>query len=196
MSGRDMPAYDADLLAQAPEPTKEQKQSGYQTKGLLDEPRVPSPSRTPAPPVPEAEASGTNGRTVDLLEKGSLDDRSAGAVAAAAPVKRPWYRSPKWLIIIGVIVAAIIIAAVVGGVVGSRNANNNNSANIDKAGDGSSPNTPSGATPGQVLNPSASVSSTSAAATDSGVINLNPATASAASSDLLGKGAAPTPTNS
>ncbi|KZT58147.1 hypothetical protein CALCODRAFT_482545 [Calocera cornea HHB12733] len=206
MSGRDMPAYDANLLAQAPEPTKEQKQSGYQTKGLLDEPRVASPSRSPAPVVPEAGASASNGRSVDLLEKGSIDERPVAAAAAPA-AKRPWYRTPKGWIIIGVILAAIIIAAVVGGVVGSRNAHSNNSdtaANTAKVGSGGAPSTTSGASspsssgsssaaPGasQIINTSVTPTQSSTSATDAAVGEAPNTNTAASNTDTQKPGPSP-----
>jgi len=104
--------YDAALLKDAPEIGKQDIQKGYSTKILHETQNAPSSS------------SRTNlaqrGNTDDTLETSAL---APGAVEAQAPPPRKRksaWKTPKMLVLYGVVVVAVIVAAVVGGVLGSR----------------------------------------------------------------------------
>ncbi|KAH8983339.1 hypothetical protein EDB92DRAFT_1890941 [Lactarius akahatsu] len=150
--------YDHTLLSSVPDPTRAEKQEGYNVD-LLEESRD---RRAPSPP--------TNGAASD--HNGTLLDYSPGAIGLARkedpitattndyePVEKrvPWYRTRKGLIGIVVVVLVIIAAAVGGGVGGTRHsshpANNNattngvgQSANNSTQGVGSSNSTSSSTT--------------------------------------------------
>ncbi|KAH9003680.1 hypothetical protein EDB86DRAFT_2826262 [Lactarius hatsudake] len=131
--------YDHTLLSSVPDPTRAEKQEGYNVD-LLEESRD---RRAPSPP--------TNGAASD--HNGTLLDYSPGAIGLARkedpitaatndyePVEKrlPWYRTRKGLIGIVVVVVVIIAAAVGGGVGGTRHsshpANNNATTGVEQSG--------------------------------------------------------------
>jgi len=151
-------SYDHTLLSSIPDPTRAEKQEGYNV-GLLEESRD---RRAASPP--------TNGAAP--VQNGAVLDYSPGAVSYArkevppttneyeAVEKRvPWYRTRKGRIGIIVVVLLVIIAAAVGGGVGGshhshsskNNANNttevgqssNNTQGIGQSGNSTSTSTSS-----------------------------------------------------
>ncbi|CAE6467761.1 hypothetical protein ACGC1H_004067 [Rhizoctonia solani] len=113
--------YDENLLAQAPEVTQGQRQEGYDADIL--NPSPPPTSRTPAPIQPYRDhldvESGSSGHDKHLAA-GGYDHVGQSA-------NKPFWKTPKGMIILAVLAVAVI-AAVVGGAVGGtvgKNKNNN-----------------------------------------------------------------------
>ncbi|EUC54130.1 transmembrane protein, putative [Rhizoctonia solani AG-3 Rhs1AP] len=111
--------YDENLLAQAPEVTQGQRQEGYDADIL--NPSPPPTSRTPAPSQPYRDhldvESGSSGHDKHLAAGGY------GHVGQSA--KKPFWKTPKGIIILAVL-ALVVIAAVVGGAVGGTVGKNKN----------------------------------------------------------------------
>jgi hypothetical protein len=123
-------SYDHTLLSSVPDPTRAEKQEGYNV-GLLEASR----NRSDPPPA--------NGAVSD--HNGGVLDYSPGAVSYARkedppttsdyePVEKrvPWYRTKKG--VIGIVVALlVIIAAAVGGGVGGTRHSSHSSKNGDSS---------------------------------------------------------------
>ncbi|TFK26947.1 hypothetical protein FA15DRAFT_666898 [Coprinopsis marcescibilis] len=98
--------YDAALLQAAPSVDKRAIQEGY-SADLLNE--AEKPLIAPKPPKPPPQHPGP--REPSIVE-----------AQTPPPKPKPFYKTTKGLIIIGVVFIVVIVAAVVGGVVGSRSA--------------------------------------------------------------------------
>jgi len=126
--------YDRALLSSVPDPTRAEKQEGYNVD-LLDEGRD---RRAPTPPdnVTSEQHGPTNGYSPGAVaiarkqqEQGQLLENGG-----LKPVKVPWYRT-RWGVTAIVIVILLIIGAVVGGAVGgthhSSHPHNNGNGNTN-----------------------------------------------------------------
>ncbi|CAE7209433.1 unnamed protein product [Rhizoctonia solani] len=129
--------YDENLLAQAPEVTQGQRQEGYDADILNPS---PPPSRTPAPSQPYRDhpdvESGSSAHDKHLAA-GGYDHISQSA-------KKPFWKTPKGIIILAVLALAVL-AAVVGGAVGGtvgKNKNNSSPQNTSDGAAGGSGNSP------------------------------------------------------
>ncbi|CAE6417488.1 unnamed protein product [Rhizoctonia solani] len=110
-SGHQPLVYDENLLAQAPEVTQGQRQEGYDADILNSSP--PPPSRTPVPSQPYRDHP-------DVESGSSAHDKhiaASGYDQASQPAKKPFWKTPKGIIIIAVLAIAIV-AVVVGVAVG------------------------------------------------------------------------------
>ncbi|KAF8748300.1 hypothetical protein RHS01_10960 [Rhizoctonia solani] len=110
-SGHQPLVYDENLLAQAPEVTQGQRQEGYDADILNSSP--PPPSRTPAPSQPYRDHP-------DVESGSSAHDKhiaASGYDQASQPAKKPFWKTPKGIIILAVLAIAIV-AVVVGVAVG------------------------------------------------------------------------------
>ncbi|CAE6478349.1 unnamed protein product [Rhizoctonia solani] len=128
--------YDENLLAQAPEVTQGQRQEGYDADIL--NPSPPPASRTPAPSKPYRDhpdvESGSSGHDKHLAA-GGYDHVGQSA-------KKPFWKTPKGIIVLAVL-ALVVIAAVIGGAVGGtvgKNKNNSGDNISDGAAGGSGSN--------------------------------------------------------
>jgi hypothetical protein len=144
-------SYDHTLLSSVPDPTRAEKQEGYNV-GLLEESRD---RRAPSPPANGA-APEQNGGALDYspgaVSYARKEEPAATNEYEAVEKRVPWYRTRKGMIGIGVVALLIIIGAAVGGGVGgshhSHSSNNNNSTNevgqsnntqgVDKSGNSTS----------------------------------------------------------
>jgi len=122
--------YDRSLLSSVPDPTRAEKQEGYNVD-LLGEgrDRPPDPAPTDQQPLTEGYSPGA----VALAHKdGQLEN-------GTKPAKVLWYRT-RWGITAIVILIILIIGGVVGGVVGgthhssSRNANSTSNGTVGNEG--------------------------------------------------------------
>ncbi|KAJ1300695.1 hypothetical protein OPQ81_002342 [Rhizoctonia solani] len=119
--------YDENLLAKAPEVSQGQREEGYDADIL--NPSPPPASRTQAPSQPYRDhpdvESGSSGH--------DKHPAAGGYDSVTQPQKKPFWKTPKGLIILAVLAVAVI-AAVVGGAVGgtvgkNKSSEQNNSAN-------------------------------------------------------------------
>ncbi|CUA71568.1 hypothetical protein RSOLAG22IIIB_04688 [Rhizoctonia solani] len=117
--------YDENLLAQAPEVTQGQRQEGYDADIL--NPSPPPVSRTPAPNQPYRDHP-------DVESGSSAHDKHLVAGGYDQPTKKPFWKTPKGIIIL-VVLGMAVIAAVVGGAVGGTVGKNKNKTS-DNASDG------------------------------------------------------------
>ncbi|KAH9056440.1 hypothetical protein EDB87DRAFT_1636948 [Lactarius vividus] len=129
--------YDHTLLSSVPDPTRAEKQEGYNVD-LLEESRD---RRVPSPPAHGA-ASDHNGTLLDYspgaMSFARKEDPNTATTNDYEPVEKrvPWYRTKKGIIGIAVAVFVIIAAAVGGGVGGTRHSSHsaNNSTTTSGVG--------------------------------------------------------------
>ncbi|CAE6475142.1 unnamed protein product [Rhizoctonia solani] len=110
-SGNQPLVYDENLLAQAPEVTQGQRQEGYDADIL--NPTPPPASRTPAPSQPYRDHP-------DVESGSSANDKhlaAGGYDQVGQPAKKPFWKTPKGLIVL-VVLAVAVIAIVIGVAVG------------------------------------------------------------------------------
>ncbi|KAH9953613.1 hypothetical protein BC827DRAFT_1159165 [Russula dissimulans] len=110
-------SYDRTLLSSVPDPTRAEKQEGYNVD-LLDEGSAPSPPKAVPPATSEGHAAPTS--AVGYSPGAVSYARKEEAVANGhEPVvaKVPWYRK-KWGIALIVVVVLLVIGGAVGGAVG------------------------------------------------------------------------------
>ncbi|CAE6534725.1 unnamed protein product [Rhizoctonia solani] len=122
--------YDENLLAQAPEVTQGQRQEGYDADIL--NPSPPPASRTPGPSQPYRDHP-------DVESGSSAHDKhlaAGGYDHFGQTTKKPFWKTPKGLIIMAVIALAVIAAVVGGAVGGTVNKNKGSSGNNSSDGVG------------------------------------------------------------
>jgi len=179
-------SYDRTLLSSVPDPTRAEKQEGYNVD-LLDNGSAPAPPKEvpseghgPAPAVGYSPGAASYAREVGTTKEYE---------SAATPTKVPWYRK-RWGIAFIVIVVVCVIAGVVGGVVGgthqsSHPQNNSAAASAAQAQPSSTNKQP------EVTSPSTAVSS-AAVSTAAQTTPTQPfAPASSTASTLDAGGASP-----
>ncbi|KAF8707964.1 hypothetical protein RHS03_03375, partial [Rhizoctonia solani] len=198
-SGHQPLVYDENLLAQAPEVTQGQRQEGYDADILNSSP--PPPSRTPAPSQPYRDHP-------DVESGSSAHDKqiaASGYDQASQPAKKPFWKTPKGIIILAVLVIAIV-AVVVGVAVGvtlrergndSGGENQNSTPSVDLPGSTNNPSpTPNqsqvSGQPGDTGDPSTRTNPGSASQT--GSATTSPTGSGDGSEGTLGP--SPTPPNS
>jgi len=187
-----LPTYGLDgeqlnLLDQAPMPTNDERQEGYNPDILDDRPTsVPPKSRTPAPRAPSTTALHNDidpeyGRP---FAAGKEDYASGEDSPRNLSVKKPWYKTTRGIIIIVVILIVIIGAAVGGGVGGTTHkksssdiSNNNNGSGLapSQAPAGSDNSSSSNAVGSDSSTPTGTVHSGATVATNGGGAGGGPA---------------------
>ncbi|KAN0141946.1 hypothetical protein V8E53_000408 [Lactarius tabidus] len=111
-------SYDHTLLSSVPDPTRAEKQEGYNV-GLLEESRdrrAPSPSANGA--APEQNGAAALDYSPGAVSYARKEEPTATNEYEAVDKRVPWYRTRKGMIGIVVVALIIIIAAAVGGGVG------------------------------------------------------------------------------
>ncbi|KIM53341.1 hypothetical protein SCLCIDRAFT_1158135 [Scleroderma citrinum Foug A] len=125
-------SYDQNLLDEAPRATRAQLQGGYDVDLLDDRPqrsqsvRSPVPLAAPSSGVPPPIATATPAIPENISKENFASAESGGVYTPAA--KRPFWRTPKGIIILAAVAIVIIVAAVVGGVVGGSKKSSNTSS--------------------------------------------------------------------
>lgn len=115
-------AYDSTLLSSVPDPTRAERQEGYNVD-LLDE----RPDRSPPAPAPDRQPL-TDGYSAGAAVAYAHKEGQLGNGAERTGAKGPWYRT-RWGITAIVIVIVLIVAGAVGGAVGGSHHNPSKSRN-------------------------------------------------------------------
>jgi len=183
--------YDRTLLSSVPDPTRAEKQEGYNVD-LLDEGRdrrVPTPPN--GAPTSEHHGGSTMGYSPGARSYARKEENAALTGHETVVTKVPWYRTRRSMIGIALIVL-VVIGAVVGGVVGGTQSGkkHNNSATTSKN-SSSSGQQSTGDIPqqGQLPPATASVTSSGTTSTTSGGVGIAPISGSVTASQSLESGA-------
>ncbi|KAI9511226.1 hypothetical protein F5148DRAFT_1172756 [Russula earlei] len=161
-------SYDRTLLSSVPDPTRAEKQEGYDVD-ILDESRD---RRAPTPPKALAPSDQQHGPSAVGYSPGALSyarkEEQAPAPATTTAngyelvlEKVPWYRT-RWGIIAIVVVIILIIGGAVGGAVGGtrhgsdKSKSNNSSSDVQGQGQATNSSQQVGVTPASSTFPTVS----------------------------------------
>jgi len=148
--------YDRTLLSNIPDPTRAEKQEGYNVDLLDDGRDLSAPDGIPSEHHVLAPAEGYSPGAIALARKqGQIENGHEQKLA-----KTPWYRT-RWGITAIVIAIVLVIGAVVGGAVGgtqhhhsknnTSNSGNQSSLNPSSGGSGNSSSNGSGSEGGNSI---------------------------------------------
>ncbi|KAH9980577.1 hypothetical protein BJV74DRAFT_887734 [Russula compacta] len=181
-------SYDRTLLSSVPDPTRAEKQEGYNLD-LLDEGRdrrAPTPPDSNSGPPQDQQQGTTVGYSpgaVGYARKEGLENGHGPVVA-----KVPWYRT-KWGIIGIVVVLVLIIGGVVGGAVGgTQHSSHKSTTAVEGQGQSQSqnPNNANATQPNTSEQPEG-VTSVGSSHSSSSTSSFNPSSSSSSSNGGLGQ---------